>query len=622
VGETAHSASIELTRPRRGIAAAAGARVVPAHLPLSIWLLVLVLASSAFRLMLALPIPAPWIIPDELVYSQLARSFGETGEFAIRGQPFSAWSFGPLYPILIAPAFSFVSPTTAYVLVKVINCLIFSLAALPAYFLARRVLTSRGALTVAGLAVFVPSAVYTSKVMTESLSYPLFIVAVLAMVRALEVQTPRREAAALATIVIAALARGQLVILLPAFVLTLVVLSILDERDETGASDLRQLARRLGAYRLTWLAAIATGVAMLGVSRTDLANEIAGGHGEAFAGVDVTALALSFVYHLAELDLYLGMLPVAAFAFVLPLAFRRRSNDRSLRIICMLTVALTVLLAAAAARYLVAVYATAPDPYLRVYDRYDFYVVPLFLIVFLVWLQRGLSRPTRAFSLCIAGTAAALPALLPFSKLISGGEWGTSSSSVALVPWAILRLTSGTTLAVYGALAVGAACLTYAAVRSTNRSRLLLLVAGNFVVLNLFAQAGNSRIAERALELGIGTHAERSWVDSAVGPEANVAALWSGVSQRTWKGWYPIWESEFFNASIRNVYELREPMRYPLPAVKLKTSGHNLYLADGKPFVADYVLTDVTTPVRGTWIASNQATGMVLYRVAGRVRLR
>jgi hypothetical protein len=624
LGETAHTRPIERIDPSEGPRTMfKRARVLLGRLPVSVWLAGLVLSSVAYRLLTAMPIAGPWIVPDELVYADLARSFGTTGHFAIRGEPFSAWSFGPLYPILIAPIFRFADPTTAYVLVKTANSLLFSLAAVPAYLLARRVLTRERALILAGLAVVVPSAVYTSKVMTESLAYPLFLVAVLAIARAIEAPTWRRELAVVAAIAAATLARGQLVVLFPAFLLTLVVVVIFDQLDDGRLRDLRHFVQRLRRYRTTWLTAILGAVSIGIASSTGLSGSIAGGHGEAFASVSIPKLAASFAYHVAELDLYVGMLPFAALVIVSPLAFRRRSQDRSLRIICALTISLTALLAAAAARYLVAVYATAPDPYVRVYDRYEFYVAPLFLISFLVWLQRGLPRPSsRRVGLCVAAAAALLPAILPLSDLLNKAEWGTSSSSVALVPWGILRITSGTLVAVYAALVVGGTYLAYLFLRSNSRRLLLLAVAANLAVLNVFAQAGDSAVARNALGLGIGPQTERSWVDAAAGRHANVAALWSGVSKRSWKGWYAIWENEFFNVSIGKVYDLREPMRYKLPADRLRVRGGHLYLPDGRPFVAEYVLTDTATPVIGRRVATDSSVGMALYRVDGPVRLR
>src|SRR5207249_46266 len=140
----------------------------------------------------------------------------------------------------------------------------------------------------------------------------LFLVAVLAIVRAVEARTWRRELEATAAIALAVLARGQLVVLFPAFVLTLLAVTLLDQRDTGRRTDLRRLRAALAAYRTTWVIALVGATAIVVASMTGLSDHLAGGHGEAFAGVPVSALAASFFYHIAELDLYLGMLPFAA----------------------------------------------------------------------------------------------------------------------------------------------------------------------------------------------------------------------------------------------------------------------------------------------------------------------
>jgi len=587
----------------------------------AVWLLGLVAASTTVRFAVASQSVAPWIFPDELVYSHLARSFAATGHFAVREEPFSAWSFGPLYPILIAPIYRLATPTTAYSLIKALNGVLFSLAAVPAYFLARRVLTRRGALLLAAGAVFVPSAIYSSKIMTESLAYPLFMVAMVAFVRVLEAPTAKRELAALAAIALCALARGQLIVLFPAFLLTLLVVSILDQRDEGQTAGIPQLLRRLAAYRVTLLTEVVTAAGVAVASTTGLSDELAGGHGEAFAGVNLSALAESFLHHLVELDLYLGFLPFAATALVSTLAFGRWRRDRSLRIMCTLTISVTVLLAAAAARYLVAVYSSS-DSGVPVFDRYDFYAAPLFLILFLVWLERGLARPSRKVVLWLGVATTALPLLLPYGDLLNDGEWGTKSSTVGLVTLGLLRAMTGSLLAVYGVVVVGGAYLAYLFLRSKRPRELLIVVALNFFVLNLSAQAGNSVISQRVLALGIGPSSSQSWIDTAVGTHGRVAALWSGNTKPSWKGWYRIGENEFFNSSISRVYRLRGPMQYALPVTHLNVRGRDLYLPDGKPFFAQYVLTNRKTRLEATPVAADAATHMVLYRVEGPVRLK
>ena len=104
--------------------------------------------------------------------------------------------YGFVYPVVIAPAYRlFSSVPDAYAAVKAINAVVMSLAAVPAYFLARRVLRPGLALVVAALTVAVPSMLYTGTVMTENVFYPLFLLAALALVTTLERPTPARQVA-------------------------------------------------------------------------------------------------------------------------------------------------------------------------------------------------------------------------------------------------------------------------------------------------------------------------------------------------------------------------------------------------------------------------------------------
>jgi Dolichyl-phosphate-mannose-protein mannosyltransferase len=618
-GEHAQSASMTLPAQDRALGVWARAQASAGRLRIGLWLGGIVLASVVLRLAFAAQTAGPWIFPDELVYSHLARSFAATGHFAVREEPFSAWSFGPLYPILIAPFYRFGTPSSAYGLIKTLNCVLFSLSALPAYFVARRVLRPKTACVLAAGAVFIPSAVYTTKIMTESLAYPLFLFAVLAILRVFEAPSARRQMVVLATIALASLARGQLVVLLPAFACSLVLVAVLDARD-TGKFDARVAWRNLAGYRVTWLTLgiLFTGFAT--ASSMGLSGKIAGGHGEAFAGVRPSALATSFLYHLVELDLYLGMLPFAATALVCTMAVRRNA-DRSLRILSVLTGSVTIFLAAAAARYLVAVYPKSSYSAVPVFDRYEFYVVPLFLTVFLMWLERGLPRPSAKSVRWIGVTAGTIPLLLPFGDLLNGRQWGTNSSTVGLIHLGILRTATGSLAAVYGLVVVVGALLTYVFLRSMSARQLLLIVVLNFAVLNMCAQAGNSAISKRALRLGVGPQTA-SWVDATVGSNASVAALWTGTRKPAWKGWYTIWENEFFNASVRRVYRLRQPMQYALPVSQLQVRDRQLYSLNGRPFVTNYLLTDASFGIIGRRIATDRATGMVLYKVDGPVRLR
>ena len=111
--------------------------------PVWVWLVGLVAVSTAVRYALARRIVAPWIMVDELIYSELAKSFASSGHFLVRDQATAA--YGLVYPVLISPAWALFSAVpTAYAAAKAINALLMSLAAVPTYFLARRVLEPVG----------------------------------------------------------------------------------------------------------------------------------------------------------------------------------------------------------------------------------------------------------------------------------------------------------------------------------------------------------------------------------------------------------------------------------------------------------------------------------------------
>ena len=74
--------------------------------------------AVAARLWLTRDIAAPWIMTDELFYSELAKSFGSTGDFLIRDYPTDLYT---LYSVFIAPAWAADSTGTAYSASKAIN---------------------------------------------------------------------------------------------------------------------------------------------------------------------------------------------------------------------------------------------------------------------------------------------------------------------------------------------------------------------------------------------------------------------------------------------------------------------------------------------------------------------
>src|SRR5207249_7503208 len=119
--------------------AAAGSRSLARAVPVWAWLAGVVVCSTLVRYALGRRMVAPWIMVDELIYSELAKSFAAGGHFLVRDHATAA--YGVVYPALISPAWAiFDSVPHAYAAAKAIDSVLMSLAAVPAYLLARRVL--------------------------------------------------------------------------------------------------------------------------------------------------------------------------------------------------------------------------------------------------------------------------------------------------------------------------------------------------------------------------------------------------------------------------------------------------------------------------------------------------
>ena len=155
------------------------------------WVGGLVIVSAGIRYALARRIVAPWIMVDELVYSELAKSFADAGRFLLRGEHTAA--YGLVYPAILSPAWAlFDRVPQAYAAAKAINAVVVSLAAIPAYLLARRVCSRPFAFAAAVLAMSVPTLLFAGMLMTENAFYPAFLLAALAMVLWLERPDLRR----------------------------------------------------------------------------------------------------------------------------------------------------------------------------------------------------------------------------------------------------------------------------------------------------------------------------------------------------------------------------------------------------------------------------------------------
>ena len=562
------------------------------------WLAGLYCAAVVVQLTLALRVVSPWIMVDELVYSDMARSFADTGHFLLRS---AHANYGFVYPLVLSPVYALLGSTVdVYAGLRVVNALLICSVVLPTFLLARRVVRPGFALAAAALAVAVPPMIYTGTLMTENAFYPVFMWLAYVLVRALEQPTPKRQVILLAVCALAFLTRAQAVALVGAALLAPVVLSWI----ERGRP--RRLAVWKPLYGIVAFAAVV--VVVVEVARGRSPAQVLGGY-------SVTTTSASYhvwpslrwvVYHLAALDLSLFVLPFAA---LIVLVANARHLDRALRVFCAAVVPLVVLLVIE-----VGIFASTWSQ--RVEERNMFYLAPLFLIALFAWIERGQPSPARA--VVAAGlAAAALPAALPFLGLLN---INAQSDTPFLQPWwylgdRVAGLGNVSLLVVAASVALGALFLW---LPRRYAPLLPVLVALGFLLtwvpLQLWIHSF-PRLSAAAYSTGIG--AERGWVDKAVGRDADVTLLESGDNP------YRGWENEFWNRSIRRVYDYGAPALIAgggeQPLTVQQSTGRLLDAAGGEVRVR-YVLADPNLQIVGDKVAEDATKGMAVYRVDGTLR--
>jgi hypothetical protein len=566
--------------------------------PVAAWLAGLVALSVLARYGVGRRMVAPWIMVDEIVYSELARSIAESARLLVRGEPVGSLAYGVVYPGLLSPAFLLDSLTSAYAAAKAINAVVISLAAVPAYLLARRVLTTGYALAAALLTVAVPSMFYAGTIMTENAFYPVFLTAALALVAALERPTAGRVVLFLLAAGVAYLTRAQAVLLVPAALTAPLLLAAWSRRART-LLEFRWLYGGIAAAAAVALAAAAARgngpLALLGAYRAATSHD--------YSAVETARWLL---YHLAELDLYVGIAPFAALLLLLALAPRLERHEQAF-----------LAAAAALAGWLllqVAAFATQPSV-LRIEERNMFYLAPLFFVALLLWIRRGAPRPLPALVLA-GGTAAVLPAFIPYARLI---DVPATSDTLGLLPLWWLHLQGVALDRIWIVVTAGAAAIALLAALLPRRS----LAALPVLVLLLYTAAAQPIDARMrtasvgALFQGI-TRPERDWVDEAVGRDAEVAVLWTGATDRL-----TVHENEFFSRSVGRVYHLEQPVPGGLPQtpVAIDRADGSLLTPNDSSVATPYLLTDESLPLAGRVVARDRLKTLWLLRLDGAARV-
>ncbi len=492
-----------------------------------------------------------------------------------------------VYPALIAPAWLARSLPTTYALAKTIGAVVMTLGAIPVYLWGRRFLSPRGAVAAAALTLCLPAFVLTGTLMTETAFFPAFLLAAFATGLAVERPTLRRQALVVGAVGLACATRVQGLVLVP------VVFS-------AAAADaiLRRDRRMLTAW---WPFAATVG----GAACAYIVAKVAAGHRVLALGVyegvrnahySAGGQARWFLYSLGELVLSVGVVPACALAVCLPRARRAEPPERAFLLVAGAAVVWVVVLGGISASW---------TP-VGLKERYMFHAAPLLLLALVLWAERSAPR-LPAFA--AAAAALAVVVALPLDRLF--GEPSLLGNELALVP--LSHRPHARLLVVCGAVA---ATLAFSllprrlAPSLAAAVAIFLLVSGGSLFSTYRAEARAARLRER------------TWIDRAVGRDAHAVFLNTAEFEpeiragRIYQQFVPVWESEFWNRSLRGVVSLglQEPAPLPQGSTTLDwASGRIVGLR------SRYVVARSRFEVAGTRLARNGE--LELWRSNGEVRL-
>jgi hypothetical protein len=556
----------------------------------------LAVIAAALHAFLVGRVQGPFVFMDELGYERMAQSFAHTGHFSLFGKGGLAYS--PLYPVLLSPIYALTSSMhTAYEWAKVENAVLLSLSVFPVYGIARFVLPRGRSVAVAALSLLAPLMLYSGFEMSESLAYPLCLLAMWTMLRAVRRPSVQNDALLLGAIVLASAARLQLIVLVPAALTAFLLVAL--ARTEPGEGRLSSLRRSLTGhlvlFGLTGVALVAgpTRAAMNG-GNLPLAGRYANvgtAHASAWRVVEL------FFQHLAELDWAVGVIPFAA-ALLAGLALVRFGLPRNALVFASVAVASTVWLLLEVALDAAAFDSTNGHPHNasvftdlpRIHERYLIYVVPFFLVA--LFAAIGLRRPgfpALRHLVGVALVAALLPALIPFGSVINGTS---AIDSFALQVFGMTKggqtvpIAHATTLIV-ALSALLAVVYLLAATRVLPPTAAVVITAVMFLGVSVL-EVGKQVTPIARTQVGLPTHAD--WVDRVVGSHANVALV-GGPGVRTG----PLRETAFWNTSIARVYYTCRPA--------FGADFGEQQAAARRPITARYAVVPVSLQVPGVVLA-------------------
>jgi hypothetical protein len=572
-------------------------RGVMARIPTPVWLGGLVAVSTLLRFWAASQVPTPWITPDETLYAAVGRSLYASGSFRVLGRPAGFYSL--IYPALAGLPLSLADTALGYALLKPLQALVMSLAAVPAYLWARTLMPRRWALAAAALSLTVPGLAYSGLIMTEVAFYPIATLALWWIARALARPSRANQALAVAGILLASATRLQAVALAPILATALLLLAACERRP-------RLIARfwpALGALALAgagWMAWRLTGGGP--ASRLLAGYQAAGEHPYSLSGI-----VLYSRWHLADVLLMTGVVPLCAVAVLLGRALAGREGSASAR-------AYVAVAATSTAWIVVEVGVFASGQIGRLAERDLLGLVPMLFVGLCLWLSRGAPRP-RLTSMLVGASALGLLLALPMGRLVS---FPAIPDAFTLIPFYRLQVRwPAVDLQLVADLLAAAGVAAFLAWPRRHAWALVALIG---LVYSAASFSAGRTVAAQATTVRRSTlGATPDWIDRAT--PRPVAFLYSGEALYT-----TVWENLFWNRRIERVYALEPAHVFGLdpeqqPAVSPLPSGRLLLADGGRPVSADDVVAPAQVQLDGQQLTYAYGPALVLWRARSPLQL-
>ncbi len=527
----------------------------------------------------------PAVFGDELLYSKLAESLASGNGFTLRGE--TVLFPAPLAILMQVPAWLIDSTPTAYAVIKALNVAVMAAAVFPAYAVARRLMRPTFALLAGASAVAAPAMIYGPYLMSEALAYPVFLLALATMLRAIDRPSRRMEVAVVAVSAAAVLTRLQFVVVPLVYLIAAPLAGRLC--GETLRSSVRRHRLSLGVISAFVAVPLLTGGAILGT----------------YAGA--TLLDYDPRTVLAWSGFAAALLPFAAGWLVVPgallglavLAARPRTRVEA---------GFAALAVSSIVLVLLEVGMIAAGEAGRAIERYEIYLVPLAAIAFFAYVERGAPWLRAYVALALVGSATAW--LMPFPGRAGTAftfDTPTFSTYAQLASWfghanaatffAAIPLFGGIALALlplrrrFAPAAVGLATIA------------LLLLSG------IPAYAGDHAMTRGTLLQRGGDPPD--WLDrSDLGP-ADYLQLPGGSAHYGWL--FEAWNRDFRHAIQLGLggYD-----GYASSAARIGRDGR--FLVDGRPLDAGIlVVNDVSTALelQGSQVVARPRDGLTAYRI-------